>query len=129
MSRKRTRDLAFKCVYQMSMGQSAEYVINACFANNEVNDESKATIETNVKGISDNLEMLDGLIKENLKKWSMSRIPKIDLAILRLAIYEIKFDEGVPYKVAVNEAVELAKTYSTEESPSFINGVLAKITE
>lgn len=129
MGRKKIRDMAFKCTYQMVMGQSIEEVISNCIAENEVTEEAKKILERDINGIVENQETIDNLIKDNLKKWTFERIPKVDIAILRLAIYEIKYDETVPYKVAVNEAVELAKTYSTDQSPSFINGVLAKINE
>ena len=67
------------------------------------------------------------MIKSHLKDWSFERISKIDLAILRLAIYEIKYREDIPCKVSVNEAVELAKIFGEDSSPAFINGVLAEI--
>ncbi len=70
---------------------------------------------------------IDDMISKNLKGWAKERISKIDLAILRLAIYEICFSQEIPPGVAVNEAVELAKEFSTEEAPAFINGVLGSI--
>ncbi len=129
MGRAKIRDIAFKCEYQVVMGQTVVEVLENCFAERELDDVAVEIISKDLKGIEENIEAINSLIETNLKKWSMNRIPKIDLAILRLAIFEIKYDETVPYKVAVNEAIELAKTYSTDESPSFINGVLAKINE
>ena len=73
------------------------------------------------------LAEIDDMISKNLKGWAKERISKIDLAILRLAIYEICFSQEIPPGVAVNEAVELAKEFSTEEAPAFINGVLGSI--
>ena len=73
------------------------------------------------------LEEIDQMISKKAKKWSKERMSKVDLAILRLAIYEICFSNEIPYGVAVNEAVELAKNFSTEESPAFINGILGSI--
>ena len=72
-------------------------------------------------------EEIDKLINENTKGWKTARMNKVDLSILRLAVYEMKWDEEIPESVAINEAVELSKKYSGDEGPSFINGVLAKL--
>lgn len=76
--------------------------------------------------IAEKLPEIDKMINEQTVGWDTSRIAKVDLAILRLAIYELKFDESVPTGVAINEAVELAKKFGQDGSPSFVNGVLAK---
>jgi N utilization substance protein B len=67
------------------------------------------------------------LIESNITGWAKERIAKVDLAILRLALYEIQFRDDIPDSVAINEAIELAKKYSTDESGGFVNGVLGKI--
>ena len=72
------------------------------------------------------MKEIDAEINEKSTGWKTSRMGKVDLSIIRLAVYEIRFDEEVPEKVAINEAVELAKKFGTDESPAFINGVLAK---
>ena len=69
---------------------------------------------------------LDALIDEKSTGWKTNRMAKVDLAIIRLAVYEIKFEDDIPTKVSINEAVELAKKYGADESGSFVNGVLAK---
>ena len=74
-------------------------------------------------------EEIDKLINENTKGWKTARMNKVDLSILRLAVYEMKWDEEIPESVAINEAVELSKKYSGDEGPSFVNGVLAKLAE
>ena len=81
------------------------------------------------KGVSEKVSELDEAISKHLKGWKMERICKTDLAILRLAIYEILYRDDIPYKVSVNEAVELAKSFGEDSSPSFINGVLAGIVK
>ncbi len=132
MGRRRVRDTAFKCLYQIQLGISKEEVINSMFKDEEENaklNEIKDEVVEIVDGVISNEDEIVAEIKNNLKKWTIERLPKVDTAILKLAIYEIKYLENVPYKVAVNEAIELAKTYSTDESPAFINGVLAKIKE
>jgi N utilization substance protein B len=75
----------------------------------------------------DNRDEIDRRIQENSSKWKLSRMPKTDLAILRVATVEILFMEKIPDAVAANEAVELAKVYGTEESPRFINAILGSI--
>ena len=74
-------------------------------------------------------EEIDALLNKNTKGWKTSRMNKVDLSILRLAVYEMKWDDDVPEGVAINEAVELAKKYSGDDGPSFVNGVLAKLAE
>lgn len=74
-------------------------------------------------------EELDSLLNVHAKGWKTGRMNKVDLSILRLALYEMKWDEEIPESVAINEAVELAKKYSGDEGPSFVNGILAKLAE
>jgi N utilization substance protein B len=76
--------------------------------------------------IIEKIEEIDGMINKQTKGWTTSRMGKVDLAILRLAVYEIVFDEDVPTGVAINEAVEIAKKFGQEESSGFVNGILAK---
>ncbi|WP_317367247.1 transcription antitermination factor NusB [uncultured Tyzzerella sp.] len=87
---------------------------------------NKSIIEKQLYGLINNLSNIDEKIKECSKGWEISRIDKVDLAILRLAIYEMLFDD-VPTKVAINEAIELSKEYSSEKSYRFINAVLGKV--
>ena len=79
------------------------------------------------KAIVDKLSEIDKVLNELSTGWKTSRMNRVDLTILRLAIYEVKWDEDVPTAVAINEAVELAKKYSSDSGPSFVNGVLAKV--
>ena len=79
--------------------------------------------------IADKLEEIDKAINEKAVGWETSRMAKVDLTIIRLAVYEIKFDESVPTGVAINEAVELAKKFGQDGSPAFVNGVLAKFAQ
>ena len=72
---------------------------------------------------------IDRILNEKTKGWKTSRMNKVDLTILRLAVYEILWDDDIPTSVAINEAVELAKRFSGEDGPSFVNGVLAKLAE
>ena len=131
MGRKKARDNAFKCVYQLSFGQDIDLskILENCYIENENDEEEKEYIETVLNGINSNIEKIDNIILSNLKNWTIDRIFKIDLAILRLAIYEILFIDNIPVKVSANEAVELAKTYGNNDSKSFVNGLIAKVIE
>ncbi|GFP20938.1 transcription antitermination protein NusB [Candidatus Hakubella thermalkaliphila] len=80
-----------------------------------------------VEGVAEKKEYIDDLIQESSRHWSLERMPIVDRNILRMAIYEILFMEDIPLKVSINEAVELAKTYGTDESGRFVNGVLGNI--
>lgn len=133
MSRKVARELAFKIVFESEFQKDeASNKLIEMFLENPEEDAKNTSEEIEyikdvVEGVCEKLEELDAEIKKHLKGWTMDRIGKIDIAILRLAIYEILYREDIPYKVSANEAVELAKTFSEDASPSFINGVLAEI--
>ncbi|MCR5213647.1 MAG: transcription antitermination factor NusB [Eubacterium sp.] len=91
----------------------------------ELSLKDKLYVSQKVSGIQDNLEEIDKIIVEHCKNWKFNRIGKAELAILRLAVYEIKYDEDIPDRVAVNEAIELAKVYGTDKASGFVNGVLS----
>ena len=131
MSRKKARDNAFKCVYELEFGknENIDNILRNCYEENNVSQTEKEYVEKVVRGVKDKLEEIDSIILNNLKNWSIDRIAKIDLAILRVAIYEIKYMDDIPEKVSANEAVELAKTYGNNDSKSFVNGLIAKVIE
>lgn len=136
MSRKVAREIAFKLVFatnfqdeENSIDETTETLIKELDKANEVNKEDLEYIKSISKGVSEKVSELDEAISKHLKGWKMERICKTDLAILRLAIYEILYRDDIPYKVSVNEAVELAKSFGEYSSPSFINGVLAGIVK
>ena len=93
----------------------------------EVSETDEAYIQEKCRKVEELIPEIDALINEQTTGWKTGRMNKADLTILRLAVYEMKWHEDIPVKVAINEAVELAKKYSSDEGPSFINGVLAKI--
>lgn len=88
--------------------------------------QSKKTLKS-IQPILDNLKIIDDFISQAAPEWPLDKINKVDLAVLRLATYEIFFDEDVPEKVSIDEAVEIAKKFGSESSPSFVNGVLGTI--
>ena len=93
----------------------------------DLSEKDRVYIENKYHAIVEKVEEIDELLNTNTTGWKTARMNKVDLTILRLAIYELKWDEDVPVGVAINEAVELAKKYSSEEGPSFVNGVLGKL--
>ncbi len=129
MGRKKARDNAFKCVYQLefSKDRKVDEILNFCYEENENENDEIEYISKAVNGVKNNIEDIDKIILENLKNWTIDRIAKIDLAIIRLAIYEIIYEKDIPVKVSANEAVELAKEYGNNDSKSFVNGILAKV--
>ena len=132
MNRTLMRENAFKLIYSLEI-QKVEDIqdqIELYFESNNIKDqEAKNYIEDVITGIEKHQEEILKDIEMNLKdEWKLSRISKMDLAILKLAIYEIKFSD-VPYKVSINEAVELAKKYGEDKSKNFVNGVLAIIVK
>ncbi|MFF0544281.1 transcription antitermination factor NusB [Nocardia thailandica] len=88
-----------------------------------------AYTHTLVEGVADNLDRVDGTIESYLQDWTLSRLPAVDRAILRVAVWELFHATDVPPVVAVDEAVELAKELSTDDSPSFVNGVLGQVVQ
>ncbi len=132
MNRTEMRENAFKLIYSLEI-QKTENIqeqIDLYFESNNITDKNAQEYITNaIMGTEKNKENILKDIEQNLKEdWKINRISKMDLAILKLAIYEIKFSE-VPYKVSINEAVELAKKYGEDKSKNFVNGVLASIVK
>lgn len=132
MNRTEMRENAFKLIYSLEI-QKVENVqeqINLYFESNNITDEeAKKYIANVVNGIEEHQEEILKDIETNLKEeWKLSRISKMDLTILKLAIYEIKYTD-VPYKVSINEAVELAKKYGEDKSKKFVNGILASVVK
>lgn len=93
----------------------------------ELREADQTYIEEKYARIVERLPELDRQIEETAKSWKISRMGKVDLTILRLAVYEMEFDEDVPVGVAINEAVELSKKFGGDDSPAFVNGILGKI--
>lgn len=130
MNRTAIREKAFKLIYSLEIQkyESLQEQINLYFESENIeNVEAKEYIEDAVLGIENHKEEILTLIEKNLKKdWKIDRISRIDLSILKLAIYEIQYKD-IPFKVVINEAVELAKKYGEDSSKNFVNGILASI--
>lgn len=128
MNRKNARENAFILIFEkIFRDDSVEDIIkDAIEARNFEYDDY---VEKVFVGVFENLEEIDENISANLKSWKISRISKVSLAILRLAVFEMLYMEDIPQGVSINEAVELAKKYSTQDDASFINGVLGALSK
>lgn len=128
MSRKISRDMAMKLAYQMEISKDFSFEnVDAFIAENEnENAEAEFIRDIGIK-LVDNKETLDSLISKYSKGWSIVRISKIDLSILRVAIAEMLYRKDISKSISINEAVELAKTYGGENSQAFVNGVLGSV--
>lgn len=132
MKRTELREHIFRMVFGLEFNQTEEMPeqFQMYFDQlGEVREQDLEYIRTKTQKIMEKTEEIDAVINEKVKGWKTTRMNKVDLSILRVAVYEMKWDEDVPVGVAIDEAVELAKKYSSEEGPSFVNGVLAKLAD
>ena len=131
MNISKMREYAFMLLYELEIQKKFdEENLEIFLENNNIEDNNaKKYITKIVKGIKENEPKIEETISSKLKpEWKLDRISKINIALLKLSIYEIIYTD-VPYKVAINEAIELAKTYGEENSANFINGVLANVVK
>lgn len=130
MTRREIRELIFKMVFRVEFHNEEEIPEQLRLFMDTLEsagDADRAYIEHKVQDILAHLEEIDGIIDSSAQNWKTSRMAKVELTLIRLAVYEIRFEEDIPTGVAINEAVELAKAYGEENSASFVNGVLARI--
>jgi N utilization substance protein B len=128
---KRSREIAMEIVYQSTINDKdpVELVADYFEEYGESEEADRDYVMRVVGGVMEKREELDALIEANLVKWKLSRVSKINLSILRVALYEIKHEDSIPNNVSINEAVEISKKYSDEQSAAFINGILDKIVK
>lgn len=124
-SRRAARRRALELLYESDLlGRSVANVLVEAMRGDDPPEGYTLTL---VRGVDRNRAELDGLIESHARDWRLSRMPVVDRNLLRLGLYEILHEDEVPLAVAIDEAVELAKELSTEDSPRFVNGVLARI--
>ena len=134
MNRSEIRELVLKFLYSLELQKLKKYEyeeqIKLFLEENEIEDKKvEKYIKDAVYGIESNRKEIITQIKDELsEKWDISRLSKISLAILKLAVYEMLYAK-VPYKVVINEAVELAKKYGDDSTPAFVNGILASVVK
>ena len=129
MKRRLAREYAFKLVYELGVQQEKDLPSLIEDTAREQEFTPDEYIEKVVTGITDRKDELDALIADSAKGWKLERLSAASLAIMRLATYEMLYVDDVPFSVAINEAVELAKIYDHEKAPKFINGTLNAIAE
>ncbi|EEP7573300.1 transcription antitermination factor NusB [Listeria monocytogenes] len=123
MKRREAREKALQALFQIELNEmSLDQAIK-----NIMEDEQDDYMEKLVEGVMANKAEIDAIIEPNLDNWRINRLSKVDLSLLRLSVYEMKYLDDVPNRVSLNESIEIAKIYSDEKSSKFINGVLANI--
>jgi len=143
MKRSQIREQIFKLLFRIEfnseedMPEQVKLFIESPTLDNDENDikdvvlteDEQAYIINKYNDITAHLSEIDSLIDDTAKGWTSDRLGKVELTILRLAIYELKFDDDIPVSVAIDQAVELSKRFGRDESYSFINGILAKLAK
>lgn len=130
MTRKKLRESVFTLLFRMDFYAADKWEEQIQLYLEDIPDASEEEIrfiKNSFVNITEKIEEIDAMIEKDAEGWKLKRIPKADLTIMRLAVYEIYYDDKVPAKVAINEAVELAKKFGGEKSSGFINAILAKI--
>lgn len=130
MNRREIREQIFKMLFQAEFYSEQEMEEQIQISMDELEEQNQGKrdyIENKLRRIYSLREEIDAMINEKATGWKTGRMAKADLALIRLAVYEIRYEDDIPAGVAINEAVELAKVYSSDGAPSFINGVLAKL--
>jgi len=124
MGRRELRESIFQLLFMTEFNDNQEMA-----EQKQLYLETIEDIQEKYEKIREKLPEIDAALNEASKGWKTSRMGKVELSILRLAVYELRYDDDVPGKVAINEAVELAKKFGGSEAPAFINGVLGKLAK
>ena len=133
MKRREQREQIFALLFRVEfntpeeMDEQVSMYVDEMKEVEPLSEKDEEYIIGKYKKILERIEEIDRILNEASKTWKTSRMSRVDLTVLRLAVYEMKFDDDIPEKVAINEAVELAKKYGGDESPAFVNGVLAHV--
>jgi N utilization substance protein B len=135
-NRRKAREVALQVLYQLDgndqlTDEQALRLFWQHFAREEgeVDEDTRSFVTELVRGVKANQADIDALIGKASRNWRLERMARVDRNLLRLAVYELKFSADVPGKVAINEAIEIAKRYGTSESPAFVNGILDRCLE
>ena len=133
MTRRQARDHLFIMLFRKEfheiseMDQQADFYFEFMESTQPLTKEESKELKERFNNIIDKLPEIDAILTKTSTGWKLNRMGKVDLTVMRIAIFEIKFDKEIPNAVAINEAVEIAKKYGEESSGSFVNGVLAKM--
>lgn len=132
MSRRELRERLFKLIFRIEFNTREEMTqqVQLFLEEEDITDPKDAgQLEDKLNKVLDKLAQIDEQLNEKVTGWDTQRMGKVDLTILRLAVYELLYDEEIPTGVAINEAVELAKKFGQDSSAAFVNGVLAKFAQ
>ncbi len=130
MSRKLARELCMKVLFEMHANNNFDLkVLDNHLYEGSIEEKQKKYINDLLNNAVDHMSHINNIIEEYSKGWKLNRIANVDLAILRLAFTEILYIDSIPYRVSINEAIELGKSYGSDETPSFINGIIGKYVE
>lgn len=123
------REKAFQTIYQIDLGSNEPEVALRYMLEEDtgLKEEERQFCEQLVRGVVQEQAAIDEIIASHAKNWKIERMMSVDRNILRMAVYEIRFCADIPNKVAINEAIELAKVFGSDDSPKFINGILDKV--
>jgi len=128
MSRKKARIGAMQALFSMDINDDFSIEsLNLFMENNLFLGDEVDYINRVVPDILDKMDVVDSTIEKNLKGWTIQRLAKVDRQILRIAVYEFLYKDDIPPEVSINEAVEIARIYGSDDSPKFINGILGSI--
>jgi N utilization substance protein B len=128
--RREARELALQMLYALDANSSAgvrETLQTFREEQPEIPGRIREFAEGLVQGVQEQRAVIDEAIRARSKNWSLSRMPRVDLNVMRLAAYELMFRSDIPKKVSINEAIEIVRRYGDKESPSFVNGILDEI--
>ena len=130
-SRTKARECALQALYQLdTIGGDARDAVRGVMAHfEEADGETQRFADELVRGVQSERAQIDALIQQTSTNWKLDRMARVDRNLLRLAVYELKYSADVPAKVAINEAIEIAKRYGTADSPAFVNGILDRCLE
>lgn len=127
MKRRELRENVFKIIFHMNEPTDDLSNLSYYFEDNEISGKDKKYIENEVMAVINNISAIDELIGKNLKNYSFDRISKVSLALLRVAVYEIMYENDIPDAVAISEAVTLSEIYEDEKAKAFVNGILGSV--
>ncbi|WAM35396.1 transcription antitermination factor NusB [Caldicellulosiruptor acetigenus] len=131
--RRKTRELSMKILYAYRFEDGQQDIMEFYKKFRELNqdedfkDIDEKYLERLLKGVIQNQQRIDNLIEKYSKDWPLSRLPMVELELMRIAVYELLFEEDVPVSVAIDEAVDMASIFGIEKAPSFVNGILGRI--
>lgn len=133
MGRHEQREQVFRLLFQVEFHEPEDMPRQVRLSledNEEIGSQREADlIEARCLAVRERIPAIDRLIDDNTEGWDTTRMGKVELAVLRLAVYEIRYDEDIPASVAINEAVELAKEYGQDNAGGFVNAILGKIVK